>query len=230
MSKHILLIGGSGGIGKALSTLLTADGYQVTIISREEKEKQVSTNHIAHDVCDFQRDLPPLESPLHGLVFLPGTITLKPFKQLSMEDFHSDMNINYFAAVKVVQHYLPAFEKESSIVLISSVAASLGMAFHASIAGAKAAIEGFGLALAAELAPNIRVNIVAPSLTDTPLAGKLLDSDAKKEASGKRHAMGRVGSADDIAHMIAFLLSENSSWMTGQVLHVDGGLSSTRPL
>lgn len=160
------------------------------------------------------------------------TINLKSFHLLRREDFLRDLEINYLGAVTTIQHYLPQLKKaqSASIVLMSTVAVQTGLAFHASISGAKGAIEGLTHALAAELAPKIRVNAVAPSLTDTPLAEALLNQPAKRENAAKRHPLRRIGTSSDIASTVCFLLGEESSWMTGQVLAVDGGLSRIRQL
>jgi NAD(P)-dependent dehydrogenase (short-subunit alcohol dehydrogenase family) len=138
------------------------------------------------------------------------------------------MQINFISMVKVIQSILPNLNaaEQSSIVLFSSVAASMGMPFHTSVAAAKGAIEGFAKALAAEYAPKIRVNVIAPSLTDTPLAEKFLSNDEKKEKSALRHPLKRVGSTEDMAQMASFLLSDKSSWISGQIFHVDGGMST----
>jgi NAD(P)-dependent dehydrogenase (short-subunit alcohol dehydrogenase family) len=147
---------------------------------------------------------------------------------LKIETFESDMQINFFSMVKVIQSIIPQLSasNQSSIVLFSSVAASMGMSFHTSVSAAKGAIEGFAKALAAEYAPKIRVNVVAPSLTDTPLASKFLNSDEKKEKSASRNPMKKVGTSEDIAQMAGFLLSDKSNWISGQVFHVDGGMST----
>jgi NAD(P)-dependent dehydrogenase (short-subunit alcohol dehydrogenase family) len=167
---------------------------------------------------------------LDGLVYLPGSITLKPFNRLSAEDFLNDFQVNCLGAVAAIQSALPALKAapSASIVLFSTIAVAQGLSFHASIAAAKGAVEGLARSLAAELAPKIRVNGIAPSLTDTPLAGTLLNTDAKKEASAKRHPLQLVGEPDDVAQMVSFLLSDASKFLTGQILRPDGGLSSVR--
>lgn len=172
-------------------------------------------------------DLPPV---LDGLVYFPGTITLKPFHRLTAEDFLRDFQINCLGAAAAIQAALPSLKAApaASIILFSTVAVAQGMPFHASVSAAKGAVEGMALALAAEFAPKIRVNVIAPSLTDTPLAGTLLGTEAKREVSAKRHPLQQVGDPEDVAKMVAFLLSDASKFMTGQVLRPDGGLSSIR--
>jgi NAD(P)-dependent dehydrogenase (short-subunit alcohol dehydrogenase family) len=158
---------------------------------------------------------------------MPGNIRLKPFHRMKEEEFKEDFEINVLGAIKALQFFMPALKavQQSSVVLFSTVAATRGMSFHTSTAASKAALEGLALSLAAEWAPAVRVNVIAPSLTDTPLAANLLSTDDKRQASSARHPLKRVGSAEDIAAMARFLLLPDSAWMTGQVLHVDGGLS-----
>jgi len=231
MNKKYLIAGATSEIGQDLIKKLLTNGNSVTTISRTKKELENVTSHEC-DICNWQVALPDIEGPFSGLVYLPGTINLHPFRQLSIDDFRNDMEINYLGAVRVIQTYLPQLvsEPNSSIVLISSVAASLGLFYHASIASAKAAVEGLGISLAAELAPKIRVNIVAPSITKTPLSEKLLDSETKIENMLKKHPLQMIGQPSDIANAIHYLLSEESRWITGQVLHVDGGFSNLKPL
>jgi NAD(P)-dependent dehydrogenase (short-subunit alcohol dehydrogenase family) len=174
----------------------------------------------------------PLTWPerLDGFVYFPGSISLKPFHRLTPEDFQRDLQVNLFGAIAALQSALPALKASgnASVVLFSTVAVAQGMPMHASIAAAKGAVEALARSLAAEWAPTIRVNVIAPSLTDTPLAGALLNSDLKKEAAGKRHPLQQVGRSEDMAALVAHLLSGSSRFMTGQVLHVDGGLSAVR--
>ncbi len=222
MSPNILLIGGNSGIGASLAGLLSARGYTVLQAHRSGQN--------ALDVSEEQPAFPELNGALHGLVYLPGSINLKPFASLKAADFRQDMEINLIGAVKTLQHYHKALQEsgKASVVLFSTVAVSTGMAFHASVASAKGAIEGLTRSLAAEWAPNIRVNAIAPSLTETPLAARLLRNDTQREASAKRHPLARIGQPADVASAAAFLLSEESSWMTGQILHVDGGMGALR--
>jgi NAD(P)-dependent dehydrogenase (short-subunit alcohol dehydrogenase family) len=157
---------------------------------------------------------------------------LRPFDRLTSDDFRQDLEINFLGAVRVLQHYLQHLKQaeQSSVVLFSTVAAQTGMPFHTSIAAAKGALEGFARSLAAELSPAVRVNVVAPSLTDTPLAEHLLKTDRQRDAAARRHPMGRYGEPADAAELARFLLSRRASWITGQVVAVDGGLSSLQKL
>ena len=229
MSKHIAIIGGTSGIGRATVAQLQADGHTVYAACRSP-EKLADLDIVAQP---FDAAAPgPLTWPerLDGFVYFPGSISLKPFHRLTPEDFQRDLQVNLFGAIAALQSALPALKASgnASVVLFSTVAVAQGMPMHASISAAKGAVEGLAKSLAAEWAPAIRVNVIAPSLTDTPLAGALLNSDLKKEAAAKRHPLQQVGRSEDIASLVAHLLSGNSRFMTGQILHVDGGLSSVR--
>jgi len=231
MPRNFLLIGGNSGIGLATARHLRAQGD--TVISAARTPGPLTEMGI--HVQPFDALAPgPLELPttLNGLVYFPGTITLKPFHRLTPQDFLNDFQINCLGAAAAIPSALPALKAtpSASIVLFSSVAVAQGLGFHASIAAAKGAVEGLTRSLAAELAPNIRVNAIAPSLTDTPLAGSLLNSDAKREASANRHPLKQLGNPDDIAALVSFLLSDTSRFITGQILRPDGGLSSVRTL
>jgi 3-oxoacyl-[acyl-carrier protein] reductase len=226
--KNILLIGGSYGIGLAIAKELQYEN-KVFIASRTyENIADMNVTHIQFDATTDTLDMSKLPEAIDGLVYCLGSINLRPFKGLKLEVFEQDLQINFISLVKVIQSILPNLvaSNQSSIVLFSSVAASMGMPFHTSVAAAKGAIEGFAKALAAEYAPKIRVNVIAPSLTDTPLADKFLNNDVKREKSAERHPLKRVGTSDDMAQMASFLLSSKSSWISGQVFHVDGGMST----
>lgn len=229
MSRTHLLLGGNSGLGLATARRLLAEKHSVLAAARNPGPLA----GLGIPVQPFDALQPgPLELPtsLDGLVYFPGSITLKPFHRLTAEDFLRDYQINVLGAVHAIQAALPALKAapSASIILFSTVAVAQGMPFHASISAAKAAVEGLARSLAAELAPKIRVNVIAPSLTDTPLASPLLNTDAKREAAAKRHPLQQVGNPDDVAELCAFLLSDASRFMTGQVLRPDGGLSSVR--
>jgi NAD(P)-dependent dehydrogenase (short-subunit alcohol dehydrogenase family) len=228
--KNIVIIGASKGIGLALAQQLAAEGHQV-FATYANTPPSIQHAHIHWHQLDVLAPT-PLDLPeiLDGLVYCPGTISLKPFNRFGMADFQTDYQLQVLGAIQSIQSALPALKKskQASVVLFSTVAVQQGLPFHSLVSASKGAIEGLTRALAAEFAPKIRVNAIAPSLTDTPLAENLLNSDAKREANAARHPLKRVGEATDIAHMAAFLLSDNASWISGQVLHVDGGISSLR--
>jgi len=228
MKKNILLIGGSHGIGNALAQLIQTD-YNIYIASRNEEGLEgIEATYINYDVENGNLDTENLPEVLDGFVYCPGSINLKPFKMLSEETFEQDMQLNFFGLIKSLKAVTERLKKsdQASLVFFSTVAVKVGMPFHTSVAASKGAIEGFAKSLAAEYAPNFRVNVIAPSLTDTPLAEKLLGNEKKREKMDERHPLKRVGTPDDIAKIASFLLSENSSWVTGQILGVDGGMST----
>ena len=233
VTKNILVVGGSSGIGLELVRLLNGQQHNVYVGSRSKGglEQMAHVQHLTLDVTVEGIELKTLPEVIHGLVYCPGSIVLKPFQRLTVEDFMEDYQINLLGAVKVIQSCLKRMKKSptgASIVLFSTVAVKTGMAFHASVASAKGAVEGLTRSLAAEFAPRIRVNAIAPSLTDTPLAQTLLSNDAKRHAAADRHPLKRLGSAEDMARLAALLLSDDAAWMTGQILHLDGGMSSLR--
>jgi NAD(P)-dependent dehydrogenase (short-subunit alcohol dehydrogenase family) len=227
MSKNILLIGGSHGIGNAIVQHMHS-GNNIFVASRENENLPDGVTHIPFDALTDELDTSALPEELHGFVYCPGSINLKPFKMLKQKHFEDDLQINFLSLVNVSRQVLPLLVKSGngSVVYFSTVAVGRGMPFHTSVAASKGAIEGFAKALAAEYAPTLRINVIAPSLVDTPLAGRLLNSDDKKEKMGDLHPLKRVGTAQDIAATASFLLGDESSWITGQVLGVDGGKST----
>lgn len=231
--KTYLLVGGTSGIGLETTKLLSQSN-KVIVLSRTNRNLDGLSNIEFHsaDVTKSIDDLPQIEDSLDGLVYCPGTINLKPLKSLKLEDFQNDFEVNLLGAVKVINKYFNNLKSanKASIVLFSTVAVQTGMPYHASIASAKGAVEGLTRTLAAEFAPNIRVNCIAPSITNTPLAEKLLNNETKVKSSEDRHPLKRIGSAAEIAHAVEFLLSEKSGFITGQIIKIDGGISSVKIL
>lgn len=228
MKKNILIIGGSRGIG--LETVKILENECNIYVASRTKDNLENKNitHFTFDV--LKDDISNIDIPdkLDGLVYCPGSINLKPFKMLKPSDFETDIELNFLSLVKITHKLIDKLKAsdQASIVYYSTVAVQTGMPFHSSVASCKGAIEGFARSLAAEYAPKFRVNVIAPSLTNTPLASRLLNNEKKKEKMDERHPLKRVGTPHDIAAVTAFLLSEKSAWMTGQIIGVDGGLSS----
>lgn len=233
--KNYLVVGGSSGIGLQIVKDLSSNGANVYAISRTKHSEfdGLNVQYQQVDVTQPNLQLEGMPKELHGLVYCPGSIQLKPFHRITEAEFTQAFHINVLGAFRILQACYRSLKKSkgASVVLFSTVASAQGMGFHASIATAKSALEGLAKSLAAEWANSrIRVNTIAPSLTDTPLAADLLATDSKKTAANNRHPLGRYGKAEDIAAGAMYLLSDASSWMTGQVLHIDGGLSSVRSL
>ncbi len=228
--KNILIIGGSTGIGLALIKKLQ-DKHHIFTFSRHRGDIPESA-HIywkAFNVTD-DIDVSRLPENIDGLVYCPGTINLKPVRGLKPEAVKHDFEINALGALRVIQSVYKKLHASqgSSIVLFSTVAVSQGMPYHASVAMAKGAVEGLTKSLAAELAPKVRVNAIAPSLTETPLAKRLLNTDERKKAAAERHPLKAIGTPNDIASMAAFLLSDDAKWITGQIIAVDGGMGALK--
>ncbi|OEK04128.1 SDR family NAD(P)-dependent oxidoreductase [Roseivirga misakiensis] len=229
--KTILIVGASSGIGKSITEMILAKGAKVISASRQNPNIS-SVEHYTIDVTSDEIDFSFLPEVLDGVVYAPGSINLKPFHRLKTDEFQQDIQINVLGAIRVLQASFKALKKSDnpSVVLFSTVAAKLGMNFHSSIATAKGAVEGLAKSLAAEWSMHrIRVNVLSPSLTETPLAERLLANDDKKEASNKRHPIGRFGRPEDLAHMATLLLSDEGSWITGQVIGIDGGVGALKP-
>ena len=230
--ENYLIIGASSGIGKQLALQLANSGNRVygTYFKNEMQSENERISYHPLNVTDETISLDFLPEELAGVVYCPGSIQLRPFERIKPQDFITDYNLQVIGAIKVLQQAASKLKQSehASVVLFSTVAVQTGLPFHTQVSASKGAIEGFTKALAAEYAPKIRVNCIAPSLTDTPLAASLLNTDQKKEANALRHPLKRVGSAEDIANLAEFLLSQKSSWITGQIMHVDGGISSLK--
>ena len=227
--KNILLIGGSTGIGYELSQKLKKENN--LFISTRDQGKFNDPNIKTHELdLDKEFETDWLPDHLDGFVYLPGTINLRPFKGLKPSVFLDDFNINVMGCVKILQKVLPKIQvaENPSIVMFSTVAVKIGMPFHSSVSSSKGAIEGLTRSLAAEFAPKIRVNSIAPSILDTPLSEKFLNSETKLENSRNRHPLKEIGSPKDISEIVKFLLEDNSKWMTGQIIPFDGGMSSVK--
>lgn len=229
-NKNYLIVGGSYGIGLGIVKALLQEDANVYILARTNEQLPDSPNlhYQSYDVLGEDDINFPEE--LHGLVYCPGSINLKSFRSLKPDAFREDFEINVMGAIKVLKAAQKVLTKTegSSVILFSTVAVAQGMPFHSSVATSKGAVEGLAKSLAAEWSPKVRVNCIAPSLTDTPLAAKLLSTDERRDASAQRHPLKRVGTVTDIAEAACFLLSDKSSWMTGQVLGVDGGMSAMK--
>jgi len=225
--KNIVVIGASSGIGRSLAERLTAEGYHV-FGTYNQNDPPSEGNFVQMDITLDEQDFEFLPASLDGIAYCPGSINLKPFTRIKPKQFLDDYNLQVVGAVKCLQALLPRLKKSelASVVLFSTVAVQSGFNFHSQVAASKGALEGLTKALAAEWAPSIRVNCIAPSLTNTPLASKLLSTEEKIQANGERHPLKRIGEPSDISNAAEFLLSDKSSWITGQILHVDGGKST----
>ncbi|MFM7856717.1 MAG: SDR family NAD(P)-dependent oxidoreductase [Flammeovirgaceae bacterium] len=230
--ENIVIIGASSGIGKATAELFIQEGKKVhgTFNKNDVAGIPGVGSFTRLNVLDENPDYSFLPEQVDGLVYCPGAVNLKPFARVKPEDFLADYQLQVLGAVKTLQACLPKMKNSpsASIVLFSTVAVQTGFNFHSLVASSKGAIEGLTRALAAELSPKIRVNCIAPSITDTPLAGSLLNTPEKKEANAQRHPLKKIGHPQDLAHLTAFLLSDKSNWITGQVIHADGGISTLK--
>jgi NAD(P)-dependent dehydrogenase (short-subunit alcohol dehydrogenase family) len=228
--KNFFIVGASSGIGKALTHILHEDGHKMYGTYLKNHVQDNGAIYRKLDVLEEGIEPGFLPDQLDGLVYCPGSINLKPFHRIKPEAFVSDFELQVIGAIKIIQSVMPNLKaaENPSIVLFSTVAVQQGFNFHSQVSTSKGALEGLTRSLAAEFAPKIRVNAIAPSLTNTPLAGKLLSTDEKVQQNNERHPLKRIGEPLDIAQMASFLLSDKSSWVTGQILKVDGGMSSLK--
>lgn len=227
-----LVIGGSSGIGRELTLQLALKGNQVysTWFKNEISEKEENIEYNFLNVLEDEINVDFLPDEIDGLAYCPGSINLRPFHHIKSDQFLKDYELQLVGAVKVIQTVLPKLKKSGngSIVLFSTVAVQAGFSFHSLVSSSKGAVEGLVRSLAAEFAPAIRVNGIAPSLTETPLAEKLINTSEKKESNAQRHPLKRIGSPFDIANAAEYLLTKKSGWVTGQILHIDGGISTLK--
>lgn len=229
MQKNFLIAGGSSGIGKELVYQLLADGHHVIVLSRTKKDLPEEVEFHSVDFLNDELELPTFQMELSGIAYMPGSINLKPFKSVKKDELINDFRLNVVGALECIKKYQSNLNKESaSIVLMSTVAVKTGMPYHSIVSSSKGAVEGLTRSLAAEMAPKVRVNAIAPSLTNTPLAEKLLNTDEKMKASQERHPLKTIGDPVHIAEMAKFLLSDSSQFISGQIIHIDGGMTVLR--
>ena len=228
--KNYLVIGGSSGIGKEISELLSNENIVFSTSRNELNESNENIRHIKYDVLEDELDPELLPDQIDGFVYCPGTINLRPFRSLKLETFRSDLELNLIGAIKTLQIILTRLQQSpsSSIIFYSTVAVKTGMPFHSSVSSSKSALEGLTKSLAAEFAPKIRVNCIAPSIVNTPLANKFLNTEDKIEKAAARHPLNKIGTAKEIAQLTQYLLDDKSKWITGQIINIDGGISSVK--
>lgn len=227
-----LIIGGSTGIGHSLVQDLASQGHRVFASFNKNPQSSENPNVSYHklDVLDESLDLSFVPDIIDGFVYCPGSVNLKPFNRLKPASFTEDFEFQVTGCIRILQEVLPKLKTSSlaSVVLFSTVAVKVGYNFHSQVAASKGAIEGLTRALAAEYAPKVRFNAIAPSITDTPLVAKFLSTEEKIQANADRHPLKKIGTAEDISSMASFLLSEKAAWITGQIFHIDGGMSSVK--
>ena len=228
--KNYLVIGGSSGIGKEISEILSKGNVVFSTSRNNLSGTNENIRHIKYDVLEDELDPELLPDQIDGFVYCPGTINLRPFRSLKLETFRSDLELNLIGAIKTLQIILPKLQQSpsASIIFYSTVAVKTGMPFHSSVSSSKSALEGLTKSLAAEFAPKIRVNCIAPSIVNTPLANKFLNTEDKIEKAAARHPLNKIGTAKEIAQLTQYLLDEKSKWITGQIINIDGGISSVK--
>jgi NAD(P)-dependent dehydrogenase (short-subunit alcohol dehydrogenase family) len=229
--RNYIIIGGSSGIGKELVSLLEEQDVNIIATFNKNKiENRKNVTYLQLDVTTGSLNLDHLPEEIHGLAYCPGSINLKPFHRFKEEDFIADFKLQVLGATNIIQQLLPKIKKseEASILLFSTVAVQSGFSFHSQVAMSKGAIEGLTRSLAAELSPTIRVNAIAPSLTNTNLASRFLNTEAKMNLQAENNPLKKVGDAKNVAEAAAFLMTPKSAWITGQIIHVDGGFSKIK--
>ena len=230
MTKNILIIGASSDIGLEICKLANADGHNIYATSRDDANANNFDNFIQLDPNKSLDVLDDLPEDIDGLGYCPGTINLRSLQRLTLEDIKNEMEVNFYGAFNIIKKVLPNLKKNdgASVVLFSTVAVKTGMPMHSSIAAAKGALEGLAKSLAAELAPRVAINCVAPSIVDTKLAANILSTDERKQASADRHPLKTIGSINSIANSAYFLLQAKENWISGQIFRPDGGLSALK--
>jgi len=218
--KNILLIGANSSLSKNLVKNYN-DKYNFIKMSRNTEFSDVENFDLFDETTYFDHDI-----DLDGLIYFPGTINLKQFERLNIVDFEEDFKVNVLGIIKILKYYKKKLNKNSSIVLFSTVATKIGMPFHSSTSMVKSAVNGITISLAAEWSPDIRVNCISPSLFESKMASKFFSSQKSVERISNNHPLKRTGKPEDITSMINFLISDESSWITGQNLSVDGGIST----
>lgn len=226
--RNYVVIGGSSGIGRELVNMLDGEGVNtIATYNNTVVQENQNVRYIKFDVRTDTLDSEHFPEKIHGLAYCPGSINLKPFHRFKEEEFIDDFKLQVLGATKIIQLLLPKMKKsqDASILLFSTVAVQSGFSFHSQVAISKGAIEGLTRSLAAELSPTIRVNAIAPSLTNTNLAIRFLNTQEKVNQQSEKNPLKKIGDARDIAEAAIYLLTPKSSWVTGQILHVDGGYS-----
>lgn len=226
--KRFLFIGANSDMARKANEQFLKQGYEIIGISRSNLSDVYGQSYKIEGVGES--DFPKIEGAIDGFVYFPGSVNLKSFRSLKQEELITEYQINVLGALNAVKTYLPNLKlaEKASVVFFSSVAVQLGMPFHVSVGINKGAIEGLTRSLAAELSPEIRVNAIALSLTDTKMTERMINTEEKRQGIAQRHPLGAIGSTEDVANMLAFLLTEKSAWMTGQILHLDGGMLAVK--